>query len=99
MSIRFDDAAADEAVRQLELTVQSLLGMVGVLEETIPITTEEWRGRFRRTFDYESARHDVAARTLASTLHLAAVGIRAKQFEAQAAIALEAQQAEDEGGG
>lgn len=97
--IRFDDAAADEAVRQLELTVQSLLGMAAIIEETIPITTEEWRGRFRYTFDYESARHDVAARTLAQTLHLAAVGIRAKQFEARAAIQLEAQQARDEGGG
>ncbi|CAN5622186.1 hypothetical protein BH20ACT2_BH20ACT2_08140 [soil metagenome] len=99
MSIRFDHATAEEAVRQLELTVQSLLGMVEVLEADLPIVTEEWRGRFRHTFDYESARHDVSARTLANTLHLAAVGIRAKQFEAQGAQRLEAAVDDDGGGG
>ncbi|MEJ7584035.1 MAG: hypothetical protein WKF43_08095 [Acidimicrobiales bacterium] len=87
MGIHFHMGAADEAARQLELTVQSLLSMVAVVEQSIPVTTEDWRGRFGQTFDYESARH-VAARTLAQSLHLTAVGIRAKQFEAQATINL-----------
>ncbi len=90
MSIRSNDPAADEAVRQLQLASQSLLSMLAIMKADLPVVTEDWTGRFRHTFDYESARHHLAATTLANTLHLAADGIRAKQLEANAAIRLQA---------
>ncbi len=57
MSIRFDDAAADELVDQLELTVRSLLELADKLQSLLPATTEDWQGRFRHTFDVEASRH------------------------------------------
>jgi len=90
MPIRFDDAAATELAAQLEITARSLLEVVDRFEREVVAATEEWRGRFRHTFDVESARHDLEARALANDLHLMAVAVRAKMFEAQAARQAEA---------
>lgn len=82
---RFDFAAADRAARELELTAQSLLQTVGVIEADVPVITEDWRGRFREVFDVESARVDIAARTLADDMLLLAASIRAEALEAATA--------------
>lgn len=82
---RFDFHAADEAVRQLELTAQSLLEAVAVVEHDIPTTTEDWRGRFREVFDVETARQTVAARLLAGDMLAMAAQVRAEAVLAAAA--------------
>jgi hypothetical protein len=82
---RFDFAAADEAARQLELTGESLLEAVAVLEADIPVVAEDWEGRFREVFDVESAMHCTAARTLANDLLTLAAVMRANAVQAAAA--------------
>jgi hypothetical protein len=83
-TIRFDHARAEAAAVQLILTARSLRGAVALMEGDLPEVTADWRGRLRRTFDYESARHDLTARKLAETLMTAAVVIRTRQIEARA---------------
>lgn len=82
---RFDFFAADEAVRQLELTAQSLLAVCAQLEADVPVVAEEWHGRFREVFDLESARQATAARVLAQDLLDLAADVRAKAVLAAAA--------------
>jgi hypothetical protein len=84
-TIDFNHPAAENLVRELTLTVQAMLGAMGVMEGDLPEVTADWRGLFRHTFDYESARHDLAARSLAQTLYLTAVAVQAKEYEVRAA--------------
>lgn len=97
MAVRFDHAAADEAVHQLVLTADALTAMVTLLHADAPLVTTEWRGRFRRTFDVESGRHVLAMMILADSLRTTAVGIRTKQYQARVAVIQEAR-AEAEAG-
>ena len=94
MPITFDDAAAEELVAQLDATARSLAELLAQFEHEIVAATEDWEGRFRNSFDAESLRHDLTARALANELHLMAVAVRAKLFEAQAARRAEALAAE-----
>lgn len=83
MTVRFDDAAADEAVRQLVLTADAIGAMAALLVADAPVVAEDWTGRHRTTFDAESARHSAAMTVLADSLRTTAVAIRTKQHQAE----------------
>ena len=97
MPVRFDDAAADQAVRELVLTADALGTMAALLAADAGPVAEDWTGAHRTTFDAESARHSVAMTVLADSLRTTAAAIRAKQHLAHAARAAEAAGVEDGG--
>ena len=82
---RFDFGAADDAVKELTQTAQSLLQVAAVMETDIPVITEDWRGRFREVFDVDSAKSDISLRVLADDLLALAASIRAGAIEASTA--------------
>ena len=91
----FDDEAANQAVSQLEVTATALATACALIEADVPVTVEDFRGRFRQTFDYESARHVLTLQTLAASLHQTALVVRARQYEATAARLAETYAAQD----
>lgn len=97
MTVRFDDAAADEAVRQLVLTADAIATMAALLVADAPVVAEDWTGRHRMTFDAESARHSVAMTVLADSLRTTATAIRAKQYQAEVDRLAEQAGVDDEG--
>lgn len=80
--VQFDDAAADEAVRELVLTANALHSMAALLAADAPVVAEDWRGRHRTAFDAESARHAASMTVLADSLTTTATAIRVKQHQA-----------------
>jgi hypothetical protein len=81
----FDQGAAERAASELLITVQSLMGVLGALEEDRKVITEDWSGPFRVTFDAELDRLVATGGLLTETLQHMAVVVGAKAFEAQAA--------------
>jgi hypothetical protein len=82
---RFDFEAADTAATEVELAVQALREFVALLEQDVPVVTEDWLGRFREVFDVDSSGYRVEVDLLAEDLQALATSIRAKAVEAAVA--------------
>lgn len=98
MAVRFDHAAANDAVRELVLTANSIDAMLSLLATDVPLVTQDWTGRHRTTFDAETTHHSVTMVTLAESLRATAAAIRAEQHLAQVAQIQEAAEADEDGG-
>ncbi len=82
--VRFDDSAANDAIRHLSMTGESLGEVLGSIETSVPITTDGWTGTTRYVFDSETARLDLLARALMAEAHEMAVRVAQGQYEAHA---------------
>lgn len=71
-------------MREASLTARALAGVSALLRWAAAPTADGWSGPTRSTFDVQSARHDVTAKSLSQTLDAMAVQIAALRYEADA---------------
>lgn len=82
--VRFSFGDADHVADELQATATAVEQVLGQFTADLPLVREDWRGRFRDTFELEVLRTRLGLSVLADSMRQAAHEVRTGALEAAA---------------